>query len=147
MTGHYGGNEMRLRERAAHYYFTLGKSCAEGILWAANDLYDLKLTEGEVQLFAGFRTGMGCGSTCGGLTGAIGVLSRMYGSLLVAHQYVMQRILVVVQGIVGGHYGTTGISEEHVHALVFEGAHKGFSTCYLCCFQFLSFIRGGYKRI
>ena len=71
---------MRLRERAAHYYFTLGKSCAEGILWAANDLYNLKLTEGEVQLFAGFRTGMGCGSTCGGLTGAIGVLSRMYGS-------------------------------------------------------------------
>jgi len=71
---------MRLRERAAHYYFTMGKSCAEGILWAANDLYDLKLTEGEVQLFAGFRTGMGCGSTCGGLTGAIGVLSRMYGS-------------------------------------------------------------------
>ena len=70
---------MSLREKAAYYYFTLGKSCAEGILLAANDVYDLKLTEGEVQLFAGFRTGMGCGSTCGGLTGAIGVLSRMYG--------------------------------------------------------------------
>ncbi|MGN0976876.1 MAG: C-GCAxxG-C-C family (seleno)protein, partial [Faecousia sp.] len=68
-----------LKQKAAYYYGTLGKSCAEGILLAANDVYDLKLTEGEVQLFAGFRTGMGCGSTCGGLAGAIGVLSRMYG--------------------------------------------------------------------
>ena len=55
--------------------------------------------------------------------------------VFVAHEYVVQGFLVVVQGIVGGHYGTTGISEEHVHALVFEGAHKGFSTCYLCCFH------------
>ncbi|MGI6095036.1 MAG: C-GCAxxG-C-C family (seleno)protein [Lachnospiraceae bacterium] len=68
-----------LREKASYYYGTMGKSCAEGILLAANDVYDLKLTESEIQLFAGFRTGMGCGSTCGGLAGAIGVLSRMYG--------------------------------------------------------------------
>lgn len=46
---------------------------------AAGDQYSLNFTDGEVGLFAGFRTGMGCGSTCGGLLGAIGVLSRMYG--------------------------------------------------------------------
>ena len=69
-----------LREKAAYYYRDIGKSCAEGILLAANDTYGLGLTEGEVQLFAGFRTGMGCGSTCGALSGAIGVLSRMYGN-------------------------------------------------------------------
>ena len=69
-----------LKEKAAHYYGEMGRSCAEAILLAANDAYDLKLTADEVQLFAGFRTGMGCGSTCGGLTGAIGVLSRMYGN-------------------------------------------------------------------
>lgn len=69
-----------LRQKAAYYYGTLGKSCAEGILLAANDTYNLNLTESEIQLFAGFRTGMGCGSTCGSLLGAIGVLSRMYGS-------------------------------------------------------------------
>ncbi len=68
-----------LREKAAYYYFDQGKSCAEGILLAANDQYRLNLTDSEIQLFAGFRTGMGCGSTCGGLAGAIGVLSRMYG--------------------------------------------------------------------
>lgn len=69
-----------LREKAVYYYSTLGKNCAEGILLAANDVYKLQLTEAEVQLFAGFGGGMGCGSTCGGLAGAIGVLSKMYGS-------------------------------------------------------------------
>lgn len=71
---------MSLKERAGYYYGTMGKSCGEGILLAANEVYGLNLTEGETQMFAGFRTGMGCGRTCGGLAGAIGVLGRMYGS-------------------------------------------------------------------
>ena len=69
---------MSLKERAGYYYFTLDKGCAEAILLAANEVYELGLTEAETGLFAGFRTGMGCGSTCGALTGAIGVLSRKY---------------------------------------------------------------------
>ena len=68
-----------LKEKASYHYFDQGKSCGEAILLAANEVYNLGLTEGEIQLFAGFRTGMGCGSTCGALAGAIGVLSRMYG--------------------------------------------------------------------
>ncbi|WP_235371343.1 C-GCAxxG-C-C family (seleno)protein [Pseudoflavonifractor phocaeensis] len=70
---------MSLKERAGYYYFTLDKSCAEAVLLAANEVYSLGLTEAEIGLFAGFRTGMGCGSTCGGLSGAIGVLSKKYG--------------------------------------------------------------------
>ena len=69
---------MSLKEKAGYYYFTLDKGCAEAILLAANEVYELGLTEAETGLFAGFRTGMGCGSTCGSLTGAIGVLSRKY---------------------------------------------------------------------
>ena len=68
-----------LKEKAGYYYGALGKGCGEGILLAANDVYELKLSEEAIQLFAGFRTGMGCGSTCGSLSGAMGVLSRMYG--------------------------------------------------------------------
>jgi len=67
-----------LKEKAQYYYVTLKRSCSESILMAANDVYDLKLTEGEILLFAGFRGGMGCGGACGCLTGAIGALSRMY---------------------------------------------------------------------
>ena len=70
---------MSLKERAGYYYATLDKGCAEAILLAANDVYNLKITEAEAGLFAGFRTGMGCAGTCGGLSGAVGVLSRKYG--------------------------------------------------------------------
>ena len=64
---------MSLGEKAGYYCKSLGKSCAEGILLAANEEYGLGLTQDEVQLFAGFRTGPG-----GALAGAVGVLSRLY---------------------------------------------------------------------
>lgn len=68
-----------LKEKAHYYYGTLGKNCAEGILLAASDIYNLGLTENEILLFAGFGGGMGCKSTCGALSGAIGVLSKLFG--------------------------------------------------------------------
>ena len=64
---------MSLGEKAGYYCKSLGKSCAEGILLAANEEYGLGLTQDEVQLFAGFRTGLG-----GALAGAVGALSRPY---------------------------------------------------------------------
>ena len=71
---------MNMKERAGYYYSTHNKGCAEAILLAANDVFGLGLTEAEADLFAGFRTGMGCMSTCGCLSGAVGVLSRKYKS-------------------------------------------------------------------
>ena len=67
-----------LKEKAMHYYVDLGRSCSESILMAANDVYNLNLTDSEIQLFEGFRGGMGCGAACGCLTGAMGALSRKY---------------------------------------------------------------------
>lgn len=69
---------MDMKEKAIYYYITQDMGCAEAILLAANDVYSLGLTEAEAALFAGFRTGMGCGSTCGCLAGAVGVISRKY---------------------------------------------------------------------
>lgn len=69
-----------LREKATFYYGVQGKNCAEGILLAANDVFNFGLNETDIQLFAGFGGGMGCGSTCGAISGAIAVLSKLYGS-------------------------------------------------------------------
>ena len=71
---------MTLAERAVEYYLKADRGCAVGILLAANEAYGLGMSEETIGLFEGFRTGMGCGSTCGCLTGAMGVLSRMYGA-------------------------------------------------------------------
>ena len=69
---------MSLRERAGYYYFDLGKGCAEAVLLAANEEYSLGMDEAQAELFGGFRTGMGCGSTCGSLIGAVAALSKKY---------------------------------------------------------------------
>ncbi|WP_432651282.1 C-GCAxxG-C-C family (seleno)protein [Huintestinicola sp.] len=69
---------MDMKEKASYYYGSQNKGCAEAILLAANDVYGLGLTDAEADLFAGFRTGMGCGSTCGCLAGAVGAISRKY---------------------------------------------------------------------
>ena len=67
-----------LKEIALERYLTGGRGCAAGILEGANEYYRLGLSEQAIDLFTGFRGGMGCGSTCGSLIGAIGVLNHVY---------------------------------------------------------------------
>lgn len=67
-----------LKEKAIHHYLTLGKCCADSILCAGNEEYDLNIAEEDLCLFTGFCGGMACGSVCGCLAGAIGVLSKKY---------------------------------------------------------------------
>ena len=56
-------------------------------------------------------------------------LSGMYGSLFVAYQNVVQRLLVVVECIVGRHDGAPGVTEKHIHTLVLKATHQHLGTC------------------
>lgn len=67
-----------LKDTAVQHYLTGGKGCAAGLLAGASEYYRLGLSEEAIDLFTGFRGGMGCGSTCGSLVGAIGVLNHIY---------------------------------------------------------------------
>ena len=69
---------MTLKEQAG-YYYNNGRSCAEALLSAANDVLGTDFSDAEILTFTGFGGGMGCKSTCGSLTGAIAILSRLYG--------------------------------------------------------------------
>lgn len=71
---------MVLAEKVMEYYAEKEKNCAESVLLAANDQYDLHLTEDDVVLLSGFGGGMGCGKLCGSLAGAIAVLGKCYGN-------------------------------------------------------------------
>jgi C_GCAxxG_C_C family probable redox protein len=53
-------------------------NCAETVLWGANQVYDLGLGKTALHLASGFGGGMGIESTCGALTGAVMVISRLY---------------------------------------------------------------------
>ena len=68
-----------LKEKMVYYYQTLNKNCAEAAVLAANDVYQLNLDEKAIKLFLGFGGGNGCGGTCGVLSGALAVLSHLYG--------------------------------------------------------------------
>ncbi|RKD33456.1 C-GCAxxG-C-C family (seleno)protein [Thermohalobacter berrensis] len=52
-------------------------NCAEKILYGANEVYNLNLDKESLKLSAGFGGGMGVESTCGALTAAIMVLSKL----------------------------------------------------------------------
>lgn len=53
-------------------------NCAETILYAANEEYNLKLTKETFKTMAAFGGGMAIEDTCGAATGAITVLGLMF---------------------------------------------------------------------
>jgi len=61
-------------DKVRSYYLDKGFNCAESVLRAANDEYNLGLDEKALVTAGGFGGGMGCGSSCGALCGAIQAL-------------------------------------------------------------------------
>lgn len=66
-----------LRDRVRDYYLVKDNNCAETILHAINDEYQLNIPEESFKLIGGFGAGLGCGKTCGALCGCIAALGRM----------------------------------------------------------------------
>ena len=67
-----------LKEKVLSYYLDQGKCCAESVLRACNDVYELNIAPDDLILYTGFCGGMASGSVCGCLAAAIGVLSKKY---------------------------------------------------------------------
>lgn len=53
-------------------------NCAECVLVAANEEYDLNMPKVAMKSMAAFGGGMGIGSVCGAATGAISVIGMMF---------------------------------------------------------------------
>lgn len=53
-------------------------NCAEAVLYAANETYDLGLDAKALKLAAGFGGGMNINGPCGALTGAVMALGALY---------------------------------------------------------------------
>jgi C_GCAxxG_C_C family probable redox protein len=68
-----------LAEKAAAYYSqTHNLNCAEATISAANQIYNLGLQKDTLRAMAAFGGGMGVGSVCGALTGALAVMGVMF---------------------------------------------------------------------
>lgn len=68
---------MTLQELVEKYYVEQNYNCAETLLHAANEYYDLHILEEDMKMMAGFGGGMFVGSTCGAMVGCIAALSKM----------------------------------------------------------------------
>lgn len=60
------------------YYFEQNYNCAESVLRAANDYYQLGLHDYDMKLVGAFGAGIQCGNTCGAILSAASVLSMKY---------------------------------------------------------------------
>ena len=67
-----------LKDIFAKYYFEGNYNCAETMIRAANEYYDLGLHDRDMIAFGGFGAGMQCGNTCGAVSAAVAVLSMRY---------------------------------------------------------------------
>jgi C_GCAxxG_C_C family probable redox protein len=53
-------------------------NCAETMIYAANEEYDMKLSKETLKTMAAFGGGMAIESVCGAITGSLAVLSLMF---------------------------------------------------------------------
>lgn len=67
-----------LKDLIGQYYFDRNYNCAESVLRAANDYYNLGLHDRDMIIQGGFGAGMQAGLTCGALLSAVSVISFRY---------------------------------------------------------------------
>ncbi len=69
--------ETLLEQNVRHHYTTLNHNCAETLLAACNDTFDLNIPNSSLPLLSGFGGGMFTGDTCGALCGCTAALGMM----------------------------------------------------------------------
>ena len=67
-----------LKDIADKYYFSQNYNCAETIIHAANEYYNLGLHQRDMVMLSGYGAGMQTASTCGALLSTISVLALKY---------------------------------------------------------------------
>ena len=67
-----------LKDVYKKYYLDMNYNCAETIIRAGNEYYDLGLHDRDMIAFGGFGGGIQTGNTCGAILSAVSVLSMKY---------------------------------------------------------------------
>lgn len=67
-----------LKDHYKKYYFEGNYNCAEAIIRAGNDYYDLGLHDRDMILLGGFGAGIQTGNTCGAVLAGVSILSMKY---------------------------------------------------------------------
>ncbi|MBO4636197.1 MAG: C-GCAxxG-C-C family protein [Clostridiales bacterium] len=67
-----------LKDVLPKYYYDKNYNCAETLIRAGNEYYDLGLNDRDMIMLGGFGAGIQCGNTCGAILAAVSLLSMRY---------------------------------------------------------------------
>lgn len=67
-----------LKDHLANYYFDGNYNCAETIIRAGNDYYNLGLHDRDMIMMGAYGAGIQTGNTCGAILAAAAILSMKY---------------------------------------------------------------------
>ncbi len=67
-----------LKDTFEKLYYDMNYNCAETLIRAANEYYDLGLHDRDMIAFGGFGAGIQTGNACGAILAAVSVLSMKY---------------------------------------------------------------------
>lgn len=67
-----------LKDEIKKYYFEQNYNCAETIIRAGNDYYNLGLHDHDMKMVGAYGAGIQCGNTCGAVLSAASILSMKY---------------------------------------------------------------------
>ena len=67
-----------LRDLYEKYYYDMNYNCAETLIRAGNEYYDIGLHDRDMISFGGFGAGIQTGNTCGAILSAVAILSMKY---------------------------------------------------------------------
>lgn len=74
-----------MEELVKRYYLENDFNCAEAMMHAANEAYQLNLSEETFHAFSGFGGGCGCGNLCGAVAAGVAVIGAVK-TKTVAHE-------------------------------------------------------------
>lgn len=67
-----------LKDHIGKYYFEGNYNCAETIIRAGNDYYNLGLHDADMKMMGAYGAGIQTGNTCGAILSAAAILSMLY---------------------------------------------------------------------
>ena len=96
-----------LKDLLPKYYVEQNYNCAETILRAANEYYDLKLHDRDMILVGAYGAGIQSGNTCGAILSAAAVLSMKYVEAKAHESEYIRPVVVKLMRKFNEKYGST----------------------------------------
>lgn len=96
-----------LKDIFEKYYFEQNYNCAETILRAANEYYELGLHDKDMILVGAYGAGIQCGNTCGAILSAAAVLSMKYVEAKAHESKDIKPVVTLMMRKFNAKYGST----------------------------------------